>query len=483
MTKSRPPVVVVLGHVDHGKTTLLDYIRKTNTAVKEAGGITQSIGAYEAVVDIKGYDVKKITFIDTPGHEAFSKLRLRGANVADIAILIVDASDSVMPQTVESIFHVKNAKIPFLVAVNKIDMPGANLEKVKADLAKEGLDLEGAGGDIPFVPISAKNGTGVKELLETIVLMATLKEFKYSPENPLEAYIIESKKDKFGVEASVIIKDGSLKVSETVYAGADKAKIKALIDDLGKNVTQVLPSSPFVILGFKEAPEVGITLSKEEPVAAEKKEEVQQDDKFDMASFFGSEKKKKLRIILKTDKQGSLEALTNTLSKNENIELSLAAVGQISKSDIFLAKVTGAIIIGFSIATEKNISDLAESEKIVIKSYNIIYQLLDEIGEVSSLMAEKETKEKQIKGEAKILASFIIEKEKIAGVKVTKGKINLNDQIELYREGKHKGNAKIVSLKIRAKDTAEVKKNEEAGLMLYPSLDFDRGDVVKSYSI
>lgn len=484
MLKDRSPVVVVLGHVDHGKTTLLDYIRKTNRVGSEIGAITQTIGAYEAHVNIKGSDVNKITFIDTPGHEAFTKLRVRGADVADIAILIVDAVDSVMPQTVESIYHIKNAKIPFIVAVNKTDLEGANINRVKSDLMKEEILFEGAGGETPLVEISAKTGKGIDHLLETILFMASLKELKYSPENPTKAYIIEAKKDKLGIMASAIIKDGRLKVGEDIYAGTNKARIKALINDEGKNVDEVLPSAPFLILGFKDLPEVGIPISKQK---IEKIEAVQDappvDKKMDMAAFFSDEKKKRLRIILKTDSQGSLDAVLSVLAKNENIELSLAGVGEISKSDIFLAKVTAAIIIGFGVSPDKSVADLAETEKIVIKTYSLIYQLLDELTEVSNLLAEKEQKEKQVKGEAKILASFIIEKEKIAGIKVIKGKINLNDQIELYRDNKLKSHAKVVSLKSRSKNIGEIKKNEEGGMIFYPQLDFNIGDVVKSYSI
>lgn len=481
---SRPPVVVVLGHVDHGKTTLLDYIRKTNRAGKEIGEITQSIGAYEAKINLKGYDVDKITFIDTPGHEAFTKLRVRGADIADIAILIVDAVDSVKPQTVESIYHIKNAKIPMIVAVNKIDLPGANIERVKSDLMKEEILFEGAGGDTPLIQISAKTGKGVEHLLETILFMASLKELKYSPENPLKAFIIEAKKDRSGILAAAIIKDGRLSIGQDIFAGVNQARIKALINDEGKNVDEVVPSTPFIILGFSDLPEVGIPLLRQKSDLPHEIQEKSQDNKkVDMAAFFSSEQKKRLRIILKTESQGSLDAILSSLSKNENIEISLAAVGEITKSDIFLAKVTAAIIIGFGMPVDKTIVNLAETEKIVIKTYSLIYQLFDELTEVSNLLIEKEQKEKQVKGEAKILASFIIEKEKIAGVKVLKGKININDQIELYRDNKLKTHAKIVSLKSRSKNIAEIKKNEEGGMIFYPQLDFNIGDMVKSYSI
>jgi translation initiation factor IF-2 len=477
----RAPVVVVLGHVDHGKTSLLDYIRKTNRTAKEHGGITQTIGAYEAHLEFKGYKANSITFIDTPGHEVFTQLRSRGADVADIAILVVDAVDSVMPQTVESIYHINNAKIPCIVAVNKIDLPEANIDKVKRDLVKHGLLLEGMGGDIPVLGISAKVGTGVKELLEMILFMSDLKELTYAPTNPLKAYIIEVQTGNKGIITSAIIKDGHLEVGEEIYAGEQKAKIKALLNDVGESVKSVSPSMPFALLGFKELPEVGIALTTESQEKAAVEKEEKKDEVFNFLNQ--PEKKEQLKVVIKADTQGSLDALVSTLSKNENIEIDLASVGEINKSDIFLARLTKAIIIGFSVPVSRDMLHFAEQEKVVIKTYSLIYELIDELNEVSDLLAEKKTKEKQIKGEAKILANFIIEKENIAGIKVLKGKLNLNDQIELYRNDKLIGTAKITSLKMRAKDVTEVKKSEEGGMLFYPKLDFDIGDMVKSYSI
>jgi len=481
----RPPIVVILGHVDHGKTTLLDYIRRTNITDKEIGGITQSIGAYEASTDIKGYDVNKITFIDTPGHEAFTKLRLRGADVADVAILVVDGIDSVMPQTIESIYHIKDAKIPFIVAVNKIDLPAVNVNRVKKDLAKQKVLVEGFGGDVPLIPISAKKGTGVKDLLETILFMASFKELKYSPQNSLKAYIIEAKKEKSGVVASVIIKDGILRVGEVIYILTHKAKIRAMINDKGRHLKEVCPSTPFLLLGFKNLPEVGTELTEKEkskPVTTSQPA-VSQSLTSPEVLFQEKDKKKRLRVIVKTDSQGSLDAILSTLVKNENIEIILASVGEIAKSDVFLAKISQAIIIGFPLPVNKDIMEFAEQEKVIIKSYSLIYELLEELTEVSRLLKEKEKREKYIKGEAKILATFIIEKEKIAGIKVLKGKFNINDQIELYKDNKLIGKAKVVSLKIRAETITEVKKNEEAGMIFYPQVDFNIGNVVKSYSI
>src|SRR3989344_8704402 len=259
----RPPVVVVLGHVDHGKTTLLDYIRKSNLASKEAGEITQSIGAYEAKIPLKGYDADRLTFIDTPGHEAFTKLRSRGAQVADIAILIVDATASVMPQTIESIAHIQQAGIPFIVAMNKVDLKTANTTTVKQDLAKHEVQVEGFGGTVPEVEISAKTGAGVNDLLEGVLYIAWEQNLTYDLNAPLEAYIIETQQQKAGITASCIIKNGRIKVGETVFAAYQEAKIRALMSDAGTHIQEAVPSMPFVLLGFKEIPDVGIALSRE----------------------------------------------------------------------------------------------------------------------------------------------------------------------------------------------------------------------------
>lgn len=258
----RAPVVVVLGHVDHGKTTLLDFIRKSHVADKEAGKITQAIGAYSATISHEGYHTNKITFIDTPGHEAFTKLRLRGANVADIAILIVDATASVMPQTIESISHILQAKIPYIVAINKVDMQTANVDKVRSDLGKNGVATEGYGGDVPVALISALKGDGVEDLLEALLIMAADNNLTYDPQADVKAYVIETQQDKSGITASCIIKDGSLKVGETVFAGDKEAKIRALLDDTGKRLNEVLPSTPFLLSGFKEMPDVGVALTR-----------------------------------------------------------------------------------------------------------------------------------------------------------------------------------------------------------------------------
>lgn len=480
----RPPVITILGHVDHGKTTLLDYIRKSNITDQEHGGITQKIGAYEITTSFNDYKTNKITFIDTPGHKAFAKLRSRGANVADIAILLIDGKDSVMPQTIESIYHIKNAKIPFIVAINKIDLPEVNIEKVKNDLLKYEVLVEGKGGKIPVCPISAQTGQGVKELLETILFIASELNIQYDINSPVEAYIIETKKDRRGIVVSSIIKNGRIKVGDVLYNNEKKIKVRSLINDQGKSINEVVPSMPFEILGFDFLPEVGTIITSEIKTQGQKEDTNkinQQKSNFSLEAILETPKQeKKLSIIIKTDSQGSLEAIEESIKNIPNIEIALKAVGEISKSDVFLAKTTKSIILGFNTKANLEAENLAKQEKIIIKTYNIIYELLDEISEVASLLKEKEEKEKNLKGEAKILATFIIEKETVYGVKVTKGKINLDDPIEIYRDNKLIGKTKLISLKIRAKSVNEVKKDQEAGMMFYPLLDIKVGDVVKS---
>jgi len=478
--KPRSPIVTILGHVDHGKTTLLDYIRKSNLAEKEVGGITQRIGAYEIDTKIKGYPNSKITFIDTPGHEAFAKLRARGANIADIALLLIDGKDGIMSQTIESIYHIKNAGIPYIVVINKIDLSEAQPNKIKNDLIKYDVLVEEKGGKIPCVLISAKTGQGVSDLLETILLLAAEKNLTFDPKAKPEVYLIETKKEKMGVLASAIIKNGHLKVGDVFFEGEKPKKIKALFNYLGKPIKEVYPSTPFVFLGYEQLPEVGTLLSLT-PQSSQKKEEKNIPKKtIDRYLLFQPKEEKKIYFILKTDSYGSLEAINTILSKIENCEIVLKGIGNITRSDIFLAKTVKGIVIGFAVDVPQDVKNLAKQEKVIIKIYQIIYELLEELKEVSLLLKEKEQKEKNIKGEAKILATFIIDGEKIYGVSVTKGKINLGDPIEVYRNDKLIGKTKLISLKIRAKRVVEVKKDQEAGMIFSPPLDITIGDVVKS---
>ncbi len=484
MQKSRPPVVAILGHVDHGKTTLLDYLRKSRIAAKEYGGITQRIGAYEVTAGLKGYKTDKLTFIDTPGHEAFSKLRARGANVADLAILIIDAKDSVMPQTIESISHIKSAGIPFVVALNKTDLPEANPDKVKNDLLKYEVLTEGKGGNVPVAEISALKGKGIPELLETLLLLAEDLNLTYDPEGPAEAFVIETKKDNRGIVVSIVMRNGTLKIGDTIFSGEDKTRIRSLINDLGMQVNSITPSAPVEVLGFDKLPEIGLKLSavstKKTAVAASPTGH----KPFTLESLLAKpqETGRVLSLIVKTDSQGSLEAIDHVLSEKNNIKIILKAVGPVTKSDIFLAKTTQAIAIGFSVDVAREVVDLAKQEKVIIKTYNIIYDLLDELQEVADLLEEKEHQEKNVKGEALVAAEFVIEGEKVSGMKITKGKINLSDEVDVYRNDKLIGKAKVVSLKVRAKPVEEVKKSQEAGMILSSKLDIHVGDVIKSIS-
>jgi translation initiation factor IF-2 len=476
----RPPIVAILGHVDHGKTSLLDFIRKSRLAAKEHGGITQRIGAYEIDTGIKGYETDRITFIDTPGHEAFSKIRSRGATVADIAILIIDAKDSIMPQTIESIFHIKSANIPLIVAINKTDLPDAKPDKVKKDLLRHEIITEEHGGTVIALPISAKTGQGVPELLESILLLASEHELKYEPTNPVAAYIIETKKDQRGVIASVVIKDGTLKVGDEVYAGEQKMKVRAMQNDLGKPVREVIPSTPFELLGFADLPEVGTFITTARIESEKGPVESTQKKALDLETLYAKpDESKKLALIIKADSQGSHEAIIHSLEKNTNIEIILSGVGAVHRSDIFLAKTTKAIVIGFSVPIDNEVKELAKQEKVIIKTYSIIYELIDELQEVSDIIREKEEKEKDLKAEAKILATFIIENETFYGGRVTKGKVNIGDNVVLLRNNEPIAKSRLISLKIRAKSVQEVKKDQECGMQFAPELDIKVGDMVK----
>lgn len=478
MTQPRSPIVAILGHVDHGKTTLLDFIRKTSLTEKEHGGITQSIGAYEISTALKGYATDKITFIDTPGHEAFTKLRARGATVADVALLIIDAKDSLKPQTVESISHIKAANIPYIVVLNKIDLPEARPDKVKNDLLKYEVMVEGKGGSVPLAEISAKTGKGVPELLESILLLASDQQLTFDTDAEPEAYIIETKKDRRGSIISAIIKNGELKKGLTVYAGSKKAVIRSLTNDKGQQVEMVQPSTPFELLGFSELPEVGSVISTRDLIAHAKVGPTEKRS-IKMEDLFAKEEGRKLSVVLKTDNQGSLEAIKQSVAENKNLVLVLAAIGDITKSDIFLAKATKSILIGFNIKPSNEVKDLSRQEKITIKIYNIIYELLEELQEVSDLIREKEEIEKSIKGEAKVLASFVIEGEKVFGVRINKGKANMGDTVQLYRDNKPVAKSSLSSLRIHAKTVEEVKKDQEAGMLFDPAIDIRVGDVIK----
>ncbi|MDP3955302.1 MAG: translation initiation factor IF-2 [bacterium] len=465
--RGRPPIVAVLGHVDHGKTSLLDRIRETHLAEREAGGITQTIGAYQI-----SFKNQKITFIDTPGHAAFSKMRARGGQAADLVILVVAADDGVMPQTVESIEYIKHAEIPFLVAINKIDLPGMEIEKVKNQLAQNGVLLEGYGGDVVAVPVSAKTGQGIDELLEMILLVAQMQEIKADPEGFLQGIVIESRKDQSGPIGTIIIKNGSLKIGDQILAGGVTARVKGLIGGNKKRIEKAEPGDPVEVLGFTSPPPVGaevlIVGSASEEVLAERAK----------IPKFTPEEEKKLKIILKADSTGTLEAVSGSLGSE--VLLVSAGVGDVSDSDVLLANVMGARIFGFRVKISGSVTKLAESENIQIKTYDIIYKFLEDMDKI--LVDRGRQAELKVSGRAEIVAEFIIEGKRIAGCRVIEGKLIQGDTVSLSRGGKLFSESQISRIKQRAKTIAEVKAKEECGVLLEPSLDFKPGDVLVSHS-
>ena len=469
-----PPVVAILGHVDHGKTTLLDNIRKSHVAEKEAGGITQHISAYQ--VETKG---GKITFIDTPGHEAFSQMRARGAKVVDLAILVVAANDGVMPQTKESIAHIKTAKIPFLVAINKIDIPSINIEKVKKQLAEENVLVEGYGGDVVAVPVSAKTGQGIPELLEMIHLVAEISEIKNSPSKEFEGIVIESYLDKFrGPLATIIVKNGSFFVGDTLYGGTTSGKVKAIFDYNGENIKQASVSDPVTILGLDSVPPVGDILGKKEKVKSDNKEE-----KTVGRDWTQVPKASEIRLVLKADTYGSLEAISNSIESlkadDQEVKFIHKETGDITENDILMAASSKAIIIGFNVKVAGAVEKIAEEEGVNIRSYNLIYELLDELKEGLTALSEAK-KKKEILGEAEILAKFKSDEGNIAGCKVTKGRINISDTILILREGKELKEAKIKSMKHKLSDINEASEGKEFGIIFDSKVKFEQGDIIQA---
>lgn len=457
----RPPIVTVLGHVDHGKTTLLDAIRSADVASREYGGITQGIGAYQVPVD-----GKKITFIDTPGHEAFSQMRSRGAKVADIAILVVAANDSVMPQTVESIKIIQAAGIPYIVAMNKVDLPEANVDKVVHDLVRHNVLLENYGGQVPFLKISAKKKEGIKELLDLIELMAEVSGISGDPGATLEATVIESKLDKSrGAAATVVVRNGTLLVGQEIYIDGQKSKIRALIDYQGQQLKEAGPGTPVEILGLTAVPAAGATLS----LTANGSQAKAQNAKVQQAQ------EGILNLILKTDNLGSLEAILASVPQNVN--LLEQTTGEITEADILLAKSTGAIILGFNTKACATALKLAETEKVLVRTYKIIYELLDELKDAAAGMLEPETTEETL-GVGEIVAEFPYEKLRVAGVRVTDGRIARGDLVKIGDL-----TSKIKSLRVGKEETNKVEKGKECGILLEPQIDFKQGDDIISYRI
>lgn len=483
--QNRPPVVTILGHVDHGKTTLCDFIRKTSVAASEHGGITQAIGAYQVEVKNDKGEEKKITFIDTPGHAAFEKMRSRGAKVADIAVLVVAIDDGVMPQTVEAIKHIQAARVPMIVAVNKVDLPGVDvkvqMEKIKKQLTDNQVLVEEYGGDVPVVKVSAKEGQGVQDLLETINLIADMHECSADPDVQVSGVIIESHLDKFrGATATVLVRSGTVRVGDVLLAGSAKGKVKGLFDFRGASVASAGPSTPVEVLGFEHAPTVGSALGEEAGIVP--------DTKFQVPSLIDKLKEADtniLNVVVKSDKQGSLEAIEILLEKfnqdERHIKIILSATGEIVESDVELAYATGAIIIGFNVAVKPTVYKLAETHHVLIRTYKIIYELLEEMEDVVEGML-KPGEIEEVFGVAQIIAEFPFGKgERIAGCKVVDGVISKGPKVRIMRDEVHVGDTRIKSIKRLKEELSKVEKSQDCGMIFDPQVDFKIGDIVESY--
>lgn len=467
---ARPPIVAVLGHVDHGKTSLLDAIRKTNVVAREHGGITQAIGAFSTTT---------ITFIDTPGHEAFAKMRSRGVKACDIVILVVASDDGVMPQTKEAISHIKEAKIPFVVALTKADVAGANPEKVKQQLLAEGVGLEGMGGEVPVVSVSSKTGEGIDDLLEVILLVGQLTGIKGVESDPLEAVVIEAARDKRkGTVASLIIQKGTLAVGDEVVAEGITGKIRAIVTDTGATIKMATPGMPVEVLGFSDIPMVGTKVTKRgEAVVQQEALSLPPNKEIAVPAPIDPETRR-LPVILKGNTQGSLEAILQSIPKDE-VKIILATSGDPSEGDILLAKATSAIVIGFNTTISGSVAKLAETEGIIVKNYKLIYELLDELDEVIALFKQGKAQE-IILGKAQILALFPYDKKTVAGCKIIEGRIARGDKIRIERERTPIGEARIVSLRQGKEEVGKVESGAECGIILSVQLDFVPSDMILS---
>lgn len=475
----RPPIVTILGHVDHGKTSLLDFIRKSSVAAKEHGGITQHIGAYQV-----SHEGKLITFIDTPGHAAFEKMRSRGAKVADIAVLVVAVDDGVMPQTVEAIKHILEAKVSMIVAINKIDLPGIDikvqLEKIKRQLSDNKVLVEEYGGDVPIVNLSAKTGEGVDKLLEMILLVAEVNEIKGDPNLPAAGVVIEANLDKFkGPIATLLIRNGTLKKGDAIVLNGVLGKIRGMNDYAGQSLDSAAPSTPVEILGLESVPVVGATLGVAS-IEAKKQQETKS-----LIERLREDKNAVLNLVIKADKQGSLEAIESSLeqfnSEGEHVKVISSATGDITESDIKLAASVSAIVIGFNNKIVSTASKLAETEQVLVRQYNIIYELLDEIEDVVEGMLKVGALE-EVFGTAQIIAEFPYGKNiRIAGCKVLDGIISKGPKIKIIRGEEIIGEGKIKVLKKVKDEVVKVEKGDECGMMFEPQIDFQIGDLVQSF--
>ena len=491
----RPPVVTIMGHVDHGKTTLLDYIRKSNVASGEAGGITQEIGAYQ--VECNG---KKITFIDTPGHAAFTEMRARGASVTDIVIIIVAADDGIMPQTKEAIDHAKAAGVPIIVCINKIDKPEANIDRVMTGLVEAGLTPEEWGGDTIVTKISAKTGEGVDELLENILLIAEMQELKANPNRYATGAVLESKMDKHvGAVATLLISNGTLRLGDPIVVGTAFGKVRTLKDDLGRNIVEAPPAMPVEITGLSSVPSAGDkfmafeTEKQAKQIASDRALREKDADTnrtgMSLEELFGkiNEGLKEINVVLKTDTNGSLEAVKSSLEKIDvegvKINVIRGAVGGITESDIVLASASNALIIGFNVRGNNKVLDMAKQYSIEIRLYDIIYKLVEDMEKAMKGMLEPIYEEK-VTGTAEIRQLFKFSKVgMIAGCHVTSGTIKNNDKARVVRDSIVIYNGSIKSLQHEKDGVKEMSKDHDCGLTLDNFQDYKEGDIIEVYEL
>ena len=491
----RPPVVTVMGHVDHGKTSLLDAIRKTSVSTHEAGGITQHIGAYQVMCQ-----GKKIVFLDTPGHEAFTAMRARGAQVTDIAILVVAADDGVMPQTVEAINHAKSAGVPIIVAINKIDKPGANPEHVKQELSEHELIPEDWGGDTIMVPVSAKQKQGINDLLEMVLLVAEVKELKANPNRDARGVIIEAQLDKGrGPVATVLVQNGTLRIGDSIIAGTTFGKVRAMINDRGENVKKAGPSVPVEVLGLSDVPEAGDVLaSLDEKLARsiaskrieKKRTELIRSKKVSLDDFFQQIQDgniKDLNIVIKADVQGSVEALANSLlslNKNDEVRVNIvhSGVGAVNESDVMLATASNALIIAFNVRPDANARRVADAESIDIRTYRVIYDALNDVKDAMSGMLAPKYKE-VVQGKVEIRQVMKFSKALVAGSYVLEGKITNSSKIRILRDNIVAFDGELDSLRRFKDDVKEVAAGYECGITIKDYRDFQEGDIIEAYTM
>jgi len=489
--KPRAPVVTIMGHVDHGKTSILDAIRETNVTEKEAGGITQHIGAYQ--VEIEG---KKITFVDTPGHEAFTAMRARGARATDIAVLVVAADDGVMPQTLEAIDHAKAADVPIIVAINKIDLPDANPDRAKQQLSERDVIIEEWGGDVIAVPVSAKTGAGLKDLLEHILLVAEVSELKADPDRPAEGTIIESELDPSrGPMATTIVQTGTLKIGDIIIAGDTWGHVKAMFDEKGQRLKTAGPATPVKIMGLSEVPRAGdnLTAVKDERTAREEMEARERErtavaqhtttlEAF--SSDISAGRAKELDIVLKADVQGTLEAVQQALeglsSDRARVKVLHTATGKISESDVMLARASEGIVVGFNVRSEPGAVRISEAESVDIRHYDIIYKLTEDIENALKGIMEPIIEE-IVDGHAEVRAIFRVRGNRIAGCMVTDGVVRRNSQARVKRGEEVLGESRVSSLRRFKDDAREVQAGVECGIGVEGFGEFQEGDVIEAF--